>query len=51
MAVSKAETARTAAGTYLFKVSTELSEKLTYAAENYENVDSQEGRDIGACGL
>jgi hypothetical protein len=51
MAVSTAEVARAAAGARLFKVSTEISEKLTYAAENYENVDCQEGRDIGACRL
>jgi Excreted virulence factor EspC, type VII ESX diderm len=51
IAMSTAETARKAAGAVLWKVSTELSEKLTNAADNYDNVDSQEGQDIGACGL
>jgi hypothetical protein len=51
IAMATAETAREAAGAALWKVSTELSEKLTNAADNYDSVDSQEGQDIGACGL
>lgn len=51
IAVSAAETARLAAGAALYKVSTELSEKLTNAAGNYDSADSQGGQDIGACGL
>jgi len=51
MAVSAAETARDTAGTRLYKVSTELSENLNYAADNYDNVDYREGRNIDACGL
>lgn len=51
IAVSTAETARTAAAAALWKVSTEFSEKLANAADNYDNVDSQGGQDIGACGL
>jgi Excreted virulence factor EspC, type VII ESX diderm len=51
IAVSTAETARGTAGTVLYNVSTEHSEKLANAADNYDNVDSREGKDIGACGL
>lgn len=51
MAVSAAETARDAAGTRLYKVSTELSENLNDAADNYDNVDYREGRNVDACGL
>ena len=51
IAMASAETARKSAGAALWKVSTELSEKLTSAADNYDNVDSQEAQDIGACEL
>jgi hypothetical protein len=51
MAVSAAETTRDTAGTRLYKVSTELSENLNYAADNYDNVDYREGRNIGECRL
>lgn len=51
MAVSAAETARETAGTRLYKVSVELSENLNYAADNYDNVDYREGRNIDVCGL
>lgn len=50
-AMAFAEKARKSAGAVLWRVSTELSEKLTNAADNYDDVDSQEGQDIGACGL
>jgi hypothetical protein len=50
-AVSEAETARRTAGGALFKVSTELAEKLGAAADVYENTDAAESGDIGACGV
>jgi hypothetical protein len=50
LAVSGADTARKAAGEALHKVSTELSEKLTTAANNYNNADYRAGRSLGqAC--
>ena len=51
MAVSAAETARDTAGTRLYKVSTELAENLNDAADNYDNVDYRQGRNIDTCGL
>jgi Excreted virulence factor EspC, type VII ESX diderm len=50
LAVSNADTARKAAGAALFRVSNELSEKLTTAANNYNNADYMAGRSLGqAC--
>jgi hypothetical protein len=50
LAVSNADTARKAAGAALFRVSNELSEKLTTAASNYNNADYMAGRSLGqAC--
>jgi hypothetical protein len=50
MAMSKAEAARHTAGSTMQKVSTELKQKLTTAATNYDNVDYREGRALGdAC--
>ncbi len=50
LAVSRADTARTTAGAALYKVSTELAEKLTTAATNYGDVDYRAGRSLGqAC--
>jgi hypothetical protein len=50
LAVSNADTARSAAGTVLHRVSNELSEKLTTAASNYNNTDYMAGRSLGdAC--
>ncbi|MBJ7341917.1 ESX-1 secretion-associated protein [Mycolicibacterium sp.] len=50
-AVSLVESARRTAGGAMFRVSTELSEKLAAAARNYENTDSTEGGNIDACGV
>jgi hypothetical protein len=49
LAVSAAEEARRAAGGALFKVSTELVEKLHAAATRYETTDAAGANDIGAC--
>ena len=50
LAVSAADTARRTAGAALYKVSNELSEKLTTAASNYDNADYRAGRSLGqAC--
>jgi hypothetical protein len=51
LAVEAAEKARRAAGAALVKVSTELAEKLTAAANNYDGTDSAQAGDIGACGV
>ena len=50
-AVSAAEAARRTAGGTLVKVSTDLAEKLTAAANGYENTDSAAGGNIDACGV
>jgi hypothetical protein len=47
LAVSDADTARKAAGAALFRVSNELSEKLTTAGSNYDNADYMAGRSLG----
>ncbi|TPG29712.1 ESX-1 secretion-associated protein [Mycolicibacterium hodleri] len=50
-AVSRVEGARRNAGGALFRVSTELSEKLEAAAGAYANTDSSAAGNIGACGV
>ncbi|MHA3018751.1 ESX-1 secretion-associated protein [Mycobacterium sp. BMJ-28] len=49
-ALSAADTARTAAGSTLHKVSSELSEKLCTAASNYQNADYRAGAHISQAG-
>jgi hypothetical protein len=49
LAVSAAEEARRAAGSALFKVSTELGEKLNTAAARYDHTDSAGADAITAC--
>jgi hypothetical protein len=49
LAVSAAEEARRAAGGALFKVSTELGEKLNAAAARYDNTDAAGADAIRAC--
>jgi hypothetical protein len=49
LAVSVAEEARRSAGSALFKVSTELGEKLTTAAARYDNTDAAGADAITAC--
>lgn len=51
VAVSSAETARRAAGGALFRVSAELAEKLTAAANAYDDTDETTAGDIDACGV
>jgi methyl-accepting chemotaxis protein len=51
LAVSAAEEARRAAGGALFKVSTELGEKLNTAAARYDHTDAVGANDITACEL
>jgi deoxyribodipyrimidine photolyase len=49
-AMKAGETARKTAGQTMYKVSTEFNEKLTTAANNYNDVDYREGRSLGeAC--
>lgn len=50
LAVSAIETARRTAGGKILQVSTELGEKLTAAAANYENTDAAEAGNIDSCG-
>jgi hypothetical protein len=47
LAVADAEEERSAAGKALFATSTELAEKLTSAANNYNNVDYMAGKNLG----
>ncbi|MBB5166574.1 hypothetical protein HNP02_006560 [Mycobacterium sp. AZCC_0083] len=49
LAVSAAEEARRAAGSALFKVSTELGEKLSAAAARYDHTDAAGADAINAC--
>jgi hypothetical protein len=49
LAVTAAEEARRVAGGALFKVSTELGEKLTEAAARYDNTDDATAAAIAAC--
>jgi Excreted virulence factor EspC, type VII ESX diderm len=51
LAVSAAEEARRAAGGALFKVSTELGEKLNTAAARYDHSDAAGASAIDACEL
>ncbi|MGV0675824.1 MULTISPECIES: ESX-1 secretion-associated protein [Mycolicibacterium] len=51
LAVAAVEAARRTAGGKMEKVSTELAEKLTTAAANYDNTDSAEGGNINTCGV
>lgn len=49
-AVRDAEEARDNAGQTMYNVSTELAEKLTTSATNYNNADYRSGEDLGgAC--
>ncbi len=50
VAVSSAETARRTAGGALVRVSNELAEKLTAAANSYDDTDASTSGDIDACG-
>lgn len=51
LAVSTAESARAAAGNSLYKQSEDLKDRLNYAAQNYNDTDWREGRNIGACSV
>jgi len=51
MAVGEAETARAAAISKQYKISTDLRDRLNWAVVNYEDADWRAGHDIGACRL
>lgn len=49
LAVSAAQSARSASGGEIYRIATELERRLRTAAALYDNVDYQNGQDIGAC--
>ena len=51
LAVGKAETARAAAISKQYKMSTDLRDRLHWAVVNYEDTDWRAGNDLGACGV
>ncbi|WP_370500092.1 ESX-1 secretion-associated protein [Mycolicibacterium sp. jd] len=51
LAVTAAQLARSNAGARVYEIAVDLGERLQAAAALYDNVDYQNGRDIGACGL
>ena len=51
LAMASTETARTNGFDRQHKMSQHLAESLTAAAENYNNADFREGRNIGACAV
>lgn len=50
VALSSADTSRSAAGSTLQRVSTELSDKLSTAASNYDSADYRSGGKINQAG-